>query len=129
MRNTLHRVTGAFAALAMLLVTACASGGGMASDTPMTDQALIRVLNNSDEPSVTVSIESIEGNTVALGIVQKGDTEALVFELPEGVHTYRLVAVGPEDEDRTEYHVSPEFTVDGGATVNWYLLENEIEVT
>lgn len=108
-----------------IAVAACASGSSMDMDD---DQALIRVLNDSDEPTVTVSIESIGGNAVPLGVVAKGDAENLVFQLPEGDATYRLVAVGPEDEDRDDYLISRDFTVDGGVTVNWYLLDNELEV-
>ena len=127
MRVSPSLLRGLFGSLAVLVATACASGGGMAGD-PMMDQALVRVLNDSDEPTVTVSIEPLEGNAVPLGVVEKDRTESMVFELPEGVNSYRLIAVGPEDETRDEYHISPTFVVDGGATVNWYLLENELEV-
>lgn len=121
----------AMAATVALLTTACATGGGMDGPDAGPDdleQVFLNVLNDTDELTVTVSIEDLEGNAVPLGNVRRDRNERLIFRLPDEVDRYRLVAVGPQDDGRGDYVISPDFVVDGGATINWYLDENEIEV-
>lgn len=117
----------AFVAVAALATTACASSGGMNAYED-AEEVRLNVLNNTDEYTVTVSIEDIEGNVVPLGNVRQDRNERLIFQLPEAADTYRLIAVGPEDANRNDYHISETFVVEDGAVINWYLGENELEV-
>lgn len=120
----------AFVAAAALVTTACATSGGMESGSMEMDpeQVQLHVLNDTDESTVTVSIESLEGNVVPLGNVRQDRNKRLLFRVPDETASYRLIAVGPEDTDRMDYHISEPFILDGGASINWFLGENELEV-
>jgi hypothetical protein len=118
-------------AAAVLVTAACATSGGMQSEMSTDaepEQVQLHVLNDTDEPTVTVSIEDIEGNVVPLGNVREGENKRLIFRVPGEVDSYRLIAVGPQDADRMDYHISEEFVLTGGASLNWFLAENELEV-
>lgn len=107
-------------------VSACASSG--MTDELDPDQSMFRVTNDTSEPHLTVSLDDMNGNVVPLGTVDRNDTNVFVFRIPENTDQYQLIAVGPGDQDRDDYTISDPFTLSGGATVNWFVLENRVEV-
>lgn len=115
-------------ALLVALFTACA---GQPED-PDPDQALFRIENNTSEQVLTVTLEPTNGTAQTLGRVvaePRGErTKNFVTQLPDRALEYRLVAID-EDDSNGERFVSETFVVKGGATVNWYIQENRIEVS
>lgn len=123
----LKSLTKSLAASLVLAVglTACASSATM--DDMATAQAQIRVLNDTPERFVTVSLEDDTGNLIPLGNVSSGDTETFIMPVNAQWGEYQLVAEGP-DNMGSEIVVSDAFMSAEGMTVNWFIDENTLEV-
>ena len=118
---------GAWLSVALLVVTACASGGQVPdADEPLTSQVvLIEVKNNlAIRQSVTVRITRRSGGVSTLGSVGPGRTQTLRFEETHLESAYILHA---RKDDGTEV-VSREFSLYPNSFVRWRLSSNLVSV-
>ncbi len=118
---------GAWLSVALLVVSACASGGQVPdTDEPLTSQViLVEVQNNlAIRQSVTVRILRRSGGASTLGSVAPGRTQTLRFEENNLESAYILHA---RKDDGTEV-VSREFSLYPNSFVRWRLSNNTVSV-
>jgi hypothetical protein len=123
----MKKYMGAWLSVALLVVTACASGG----QVPDTGEALgsqvilIEVQNNlAIRQSVTVRVARRSGGVSTLGSVAPGRTQTLRFEESNLESAYVLHA---QKDDGTEV-VSREFSLYPNSFVRWRLSNNTVSV-
>ena len=117
----------AWLSVALLVVTACASGGQVPdSDEPLTSQViLIEVQNNlAMRQVVTVRITRRSGGVTTLGSVGPNRTQTLRFEEQNLESAYVLHAQGADGRE----FVSREFSLYPNAFVRWRLSNNTVSV-
>lgn len=135
-----HTLRLAVAPVLALTLVGCAGSGMGSMETESTvaagmdvgqEQVLFRIENVSEEHFMRVALRDLDGNDIPLGTVQDGSAENFVLELPDRTENLRLVATSPEttESDEAEVVVSEPFMLHGGATVNWFIVENELEIS
>ena len=127
----MHRTALFLRRLVLLMIaavgaTACASGG-----TPSEDvgTGLFRVENDTPERSLEIALRTDEGNLIPLGTVSSGDTESFLLPMDAAPGEYQLVAGAPDMLGTPDVIVSRSFRAAEGVTVNWYIQDNELEVS
>ncbi|HSM04474.1 MAG TPA: hypothetical protein VK858_07620 [Longimicrobiales bacterium] len=122
--------------VALLASTACASSAPSAEDTAtgmegapeQAETSMFRVENDTPEQTLEIMLRSEDGDRIPLGVVSSGDTETFILPPQAQPGEYELIAAVP-NASTVEEIVSDAFTTTGGATVNWYIRNNRIEVT
>lgn len=116
----------AMALLAVTVLSACASGGGMGQGDAGPTAATVMVNNNLTVPtSLTVHLVPENGVRRLLGNVSPGGTEQLSVRGALAAGRYRLLARTTGGNDL----VSDPFSLSEGETVTWDLQSNIIRVS
>lgn len=108
-----------------LMLAGCASTGGVRMQP---DQALFRVENDYQDAFVDVSLETVDGNLIPLGEVRPDGVQNFAYQLPEGVHQYRLVARIPDTLEGSDQVDSRLFPLHRGERVDWYIDQDELDL-
>ncbi len=108
-----------------LMLAGCASTGGARLQP---DQALFRVENDYQDAFAAVSLETVDGDFVPLGRVRPDGVHDFAFQLPEGVHQYRLVARIPDTLEGSDEIDSRLFTLHRGERVEWYIDQDQLSL-
>ena len=121
--------------VAVLASTACASSApsddtamGMEGAQEQAETSMFRVENDTPEQTLEIMLRSEDGDRIPLGVVSSGDTETFILPPQAPPGEYELIAAVP-NASTVEEIISDAFTTTGGATVNWYIRNNRIEVT